>query len=533
MYKKIAKTLVWNNILKFIIIIFCISISLSWFLINANLIKNIKTLIWQEVKPSLWWDIKIDSKIKLDKEQINYLKKLEENKKIILSKKFETQTTIKDNSWEPSLVSLSFVDDKYPLYWKLEITKLAEDGVLITKELRRNFLKEEKIEIFWKKYPVSWIIKDTPEVSLDIFNSWKKIFLDIWEFEKLNIDQLWSRIDRDYLIKVINPDDFKNILKNLKESKLFEKTRIRDYERWWERYREILGELNKFINYVLIISFILSIIIIFLVVESFYIWNKKNISILRILGMKNKNLIVFNVVLFSLAMILWFLLSIVLWEISFYFIKKFEISKNFYIYPETIIRTFILWFIILAISVVLPIFKLLSSTALSWLKENFLQVYSKKEIIVEGIIVVLWIFIIYNLVIWGFYNSLFFTIILFLAIVFIAFIIHLILRKTYKYLSFLKNKNFLIYDSIRSTISPWNLSILISFSFIISFSSLLFISILSTNFIERLNTDFKQKNNLFVLNIRQEDLKNIEDKYEIYSIIPWRISKINWIDIKK
>ena len=154
--------------------------------------------------------------------------------------------------------------------------------------------------------------------------------------------------------------------------------------------------------------------------------------------MKNKNLIVFNVVLFSLAMILWFLLSIVLWEISFYFIKKFEISKNFYIYPETIIRTFILWFIILAISVVLPIFKLLSSTALSWLKENFLQVYSKKEIIVEGIIVVLWIFIIYNLVIWGFYNSLFFTIILFLAIVFIAFIIHLILRKTYKYLSFLK-----------------------------------------------------------------------------------------------
>ena len=98
---------------------------------------------------------------------------------------------------------------------------------------------------------------------------------------------------------------------------------------------------------------------------------------------------------------------------------------------------------------------------------------------------------------------------------------------------FLKNKNFLIYDSIRSTISPWNLSILISFSFIISFSSLLFISILSTNFIERLNTDFKQKNNLFVLNIRQEDLKNIEDKYEIYSIIPWRISKINWIDIKK
>lgn len=533
MYKKLIKIFIWNNISNFLLIIFAISLSLTWFLVSDNLAINVQNLIWNDAKPLLWWDIKIESTQELNKEQLNYLENLEKEKKIILSTKIQTYSTITNNENNPDLVSLLFIDKKYPLYWEFDVIDKTK-WVFVTQNIQDLFVKNNQIEVYWKVYNIWWIINKIPDSWLNLFDDWKKIVLELQEFNKLNLDKLWARINRDYLIKVNNSNDFEKILWDIKESELFSSLRINDYTKWWDMFSNIFSELNKFIKYIFIISFILTILILFLSVESFYLSNKKEFSILRILGLKNINLIYFNVFLFLLISIICLLITVLVSEIIFYIIRTFELSKDFYIDKISILKTSVLWIMILWLSVTLPLFKFLSNNPLTWLKENFLQIFSKKEIFMEILLILIGIILIYLLIIWDLLSAIFFTFILFISIFTISIIIKYILNYIYWKSRFLKNKNFTIYDSIRNTIKPWNLSILISFGYIISFTSLLFISIISLNFLDKINIDLNNNNNIYVININENDIENIDSKYkeESYSIILWRILSINDIDLK-
>lgn len=530
MYKKLIKMFVSKNIVKFFTIIFCISLSLFGFLVSDNFAKNTQTLIWNESKPILWWDIRFESSKELSSEQLNFLQNLEQENKVVISKKIQTYSTIVDNSDNPSLVSLIFVDDKFPLYWVMQVIKKSDNSwVIVSQNVEDLFVKNNSIEIYWKKYEISWIITKFPETWVNFYDDGKKVVLDLQEFDKLKLDEFWAKIDREYLIKINNPLNFEEILSSINDNQLFEWINVTDYKKWWNRFSELFSELDKFIKYVLIVSFILTILIIFLSVESFYIWNKKNFSIIKILWFSDKNLLIFNILLFVFIFVFCFLLSIFLSEFVFYFLRKIEIFQSFYLNNTSIFKTAVLWITILFISVFLPLIKFFSFSPLAWLKENFLQVYTKKEIFIESLLVIFACIFIYNLIIWNFLSSIYFTSILFFFVVFLWYLLNILLKYLYNKFSYFKDKNFSIYDWIRNTVKPWNLSILILFAYVISFSSLLFISIISLNFIDKLNVDLRNNNNIYVINITQKDLSSIDEKFknQTFSIILWRILWIN------
>jgi len=505
-------------------------------LVSDNLVNNIQILIWNEAKPILGWDIKIESNKILDDNQLSYIDNLVNEDKIIVSKKVQTYTTIVDKYDNPSLVSLIFVDDKFPLYWEFTTNENSDNSwIVISHNVADLFVVDWKIEVYWKKYDVWGIIDKFPDSWLNFYDDGKKIVLDLWEFDILKLDELWARIDREYLIKVINPEEFDNILSELKESKIFEWIRIRDYKRWWDRFADTFWELDKFIKYILIVSFILTILIIFLSVESFYIWNKRQFSILKILGMDNNRLILFNLLLFIIIFIICLFVSVLLSEFIFYFVRQFELSSTFHIDNLSIIKTGILWIVILWVSITLPLLKFFSNNPLAWLKENFLQVYSKKEVLLETILVIIWNIFIYNLLIWDFIWSIYFTFILFFWVLLLWIFLNFLLTICYKKAKNVKKINFSIFDSIRNTVKPWNLSLLIIFGFIISFASLFFISTISLNFLEKLNIDLNNENNIYVINLTDKDIKKIDKKYrkQAYSTILWRILTINNVDIRE
>lgn len=534
MFKKLMQIFIWNNIAKILLIIFCITLSLTWFLVSDNLTRNVQNLIWNDAKPLLWWDINIKSSNKLNTSQLKYLENLVKEKKIALSTKIETSSTINDKQDNPDLVNLVFIDNKYPLYWDLEINKKWE-WVYITQNIQDLFVKNNTIEIYWKTYNIWWIITKITDSWLNLFDDWKKILIDINEFEKLKLDQLWARINWEYLIKVNSENDFREILTKLKNSWIFSWIKIDDYTKGWDRFSEVFSELDKYIKYILIIFFILTSLIIFLSIESFYISNKKDFSILRILWFKNINLINFNILVFLTILIICSFLTIVLSMIIFYFIRNYDLTSNFYIDFISIIKVIILWIIILWISVILPLFKFLSSNPLSGLKENFLQIYSKKEIFIEVWIVFFGVIIIYALIIWNFLESLIFASSIFLWVFLLVIVLKYLLKFVYKKTLYLKNSKFYLFDAIRNTVNPWNLSVIIFFAFIFSFTALLFISIISLNFLSKLNIDLNNNNNIYVINLNEKDINNIEQKYkkETYSIILWRILSINNISLKE
>ncbi len=535
MYSKFTKTFIGKNISKFLLIIFCISLSLTGFLVSDNLVNNIQRLIWNEAKPILGWDIKLEWRGKLNNEQLTYLDWLEKSWTIDLSEKIQTFSTIIDKFWEPQLVSLIFVEDNYPLYGDYIVRKKEVEWVwyAASQSVVDILEKDWGLTLFEKRYKTAGIIEKFPEAAVNFYDEGKKVVLPLSEFQWLWIDQLWSRIEREYLIKVINPWDFENVLSRLEDNPLFSTVQIRDYKSGWNTFNEIFKELDNYIKYIVIVSFLLTILIIFLSVESFYIGNKRSFAILKILGLRTKKFLFFNIVLFSIIYIVSYIISIILSNITFSYIRTFEVASDFYIIPSSLLSVWLLWLTILSISVFIPLIKFFSNPPLAWLKENFLQVYSKKEILFQTFIVALWLAIIYRIWIWSFREALEFSLVFLWIIFALSLMYKFILYITYKLFKNTKNTNFNIYDSIRNTIKPWNLSLLISWSFLISFTTLLFISIISLNFLNTLNIDLSDNKNVYVINIPEADREKIGNEYfdDTFSVILARISKINTLTL--
>ena len=531
MYLKLLKTFISKNFSRFFLIIFCISLSLTGFLVSDNLVNNIQTLIAEEAKPILGWDIKIEWNGALSESQIAYLDDLKSQWLIDYTEKIQTFSTIFDRFWEPQLVSLIFVEDNFPLYWEYIVDEIEIDWVWYAASQSVIDILEQDgwLTLFDKEYKTAWIIESFPGASLNFFDEWKQVVLPKSEFAGLWIDTLWSRLEREYLVKVNDPNNFELVLQGIDDAPLFSNTRVRDYKRGWDRFEQIFWELDSYIKYIVIVTFLLTILIIFLSVESFYLGNKRNFAILQILWLRTKKFFFFNIVLFFWVFLISFIISVLLWYSIFIFIRTFELASNFYIVSSSLLEIALLWIIVLGISVLIPLLKFFSHSPLAGLKENFLQVYTKKEIFFQVVLVTFGLIAIYTIWIWSLQSALIFTVI-FLSVIFILSVLYsFILKLVYKLFKSTRNINFNTYDSIRNTIKPWNLSLLISWSFLISFTTLLFISTLSSHFSDTLNIDLTNNKNVYVINIPDSDLEQIEEPYrsDTFSVILGRISNIN------
>jgi hypothetical protein len=111
--------------------------------------------------------------------------------------------------------------------------------------------------------------------------------------------------------------------------------------------------------------------------------------------------------------------------------------------------------------------------------------------------------------------------------------IHGILLLLYK---LQKIKNFYIKDAIRDTVRPGNISYLIVFSTLISFTGFIIFSSLALSFLSFLNITKTTGNDSFVVNVLSSDIPKIEKYFEedtIYEIIPSRIQNINGKTLEK
>ncbi len=534
MYLKLLKAFVLKRTSLFLLIIFSISISLAWYIVNNNLIGNIQQLIWEESKPVLGGDIVIDFHENINKEANQFLEWLSTNWEIILSNKTSTLTSIEDNIWKIWLLSLTFVDNHFPLYWNFEYDEINNQwNTYISEDIQNKYVKNWKIELYGKEFVIKWIITDAPWASLDFFTRGNKVYIENYNLQDLWLDLDSSLFENQSSIKILDENNFETILSSIKTNPLFSEYRITDYKKWWNNFEQLFWELGTFISYIVIISFILTILITFISVESFFLENKKNFSVLKIIWLKNRELISLNFLLFSVILIMSIFISYWISESAFYFIRQFELSKNFVISGQSVLKAWILWSIILLVSILLPIIKFILHSPLQWLKSNFLQVYHRYEILLEWWFITLWITLISYITFWNIIKALLYSLWIILFIVLFYFLIRFILKGIYKKSTFIKSRNFCLYDAIRNTIKPWNLSILIVFSFFITFTSFLFISIVSLNFFDRLNIDLKNDNNIFAINITTKDLKNIDETYkkELYSILKWRILDINGVNI--
>jgi predicted lysophospholipase L1 biosynthesis ABC-type transport system permease subunit len=531
MYKKLLKNFVWRNIKIFLLIFFSLSLSLFGYIFSDSLSKNFIQNISQDSLESLWWDIVINIWNKPEEYFKEKVWNILENKNIETSLEYSISSAIETD--EITSANITYFSENYPLYGEFDYKKTGTSSwIIISQDLYDSLPDDKVVWLLWEKFNIYGIYEQLPK-TVNSFLSTQNIFIQQKYFGDTLANESNALINKKYFLKITDNQVFTETLEQLEEQ--FSWREIQNYKNWGERFEQIISNLTSYINYAVLFSFFLTVTIIFLSISSFFIKERKQLSILRILGMDSLQVYRFFGILFLLVFIFAYLIA-VWWNILvFEWIRTIELASEFVVLNESIFKWAILWIILFLFSFSLPVLKLLSALPNVGLQDNFFNNLSRKEKIILGfsffwLAIVLGIFLWYSIII-----ATIIAVIMSILLILFWYFSNKLLKYLFNKSWNIKKKNFFLYDSIRSTVRPGNLSFLLNISFFIIFFVTLFISVLFWNFYNRLQVNLETDNNLFILNITQDTFDQIDKKYQekAYSLLRWRIIEINNQTLKK
>ncbi len=535
MYKKLFKNFIAKNYYLFFLIFFSLSFSLFWYIFSDSLWNNFLQNIEQDSRVNLGWDFTIDIWNKPESYFNDFFEVFPYKDQVEIAKSFSLRSSVNIDKIIPT--NIIFTTTNYPFYSDFNKTIINTGSELsVSNDFFTTKLKDEntEIEILWNKYKVWSIFEENPKTINSFFGD-ENIFFPIEKLDEMVVNDTNSLIEKTYYLKLKDNSYFSKIKYYLENTQSLKWNRIRDAKDWWDRFSEIILNLKSYINYVVLFSLFLTVVIIFISVSSYFIKERREISILRVLWLRNKNLILFNWILFFSVFIFSYITAVVLSYIWFYFLSDIEYTKGFSISPDSLFSGFILWIIVIIWSFIIPLLRFINSEINSWFSVNFYSKISKREYTLLFIFTLILVFIIWLTLWYDYYNSIIISISLLSLLLILFLVFKSILLFLYKRIEKCKNINFMCYDSVRSTVKPWNLSFLVNTSFLIIFSICLFITVLFGHFYDRLKINLETDHNFFVINITEETYKNLEPKYqkESYSTLKWRIIAINGINLEK
>lgn len=528
MISKISKIILKTWEKYFIFVFLAVFLGIFSYILWINIVLSVKDYLQDQIKPIVWGDIVLLNRTDLDEEKF---RKNYENT-FYIAKTIEINSTLFDRNKKPNLVELVYHTPNYPFYNQFEYDIINQSWTLIVKQ---NTLENywNNINILWENYEVKWIIKKTPFSDINIYTGQNKIYLPIENFPK-NLNSTNSRLDYKYylIFKWKYDEKYKEILQSDPILKDFRITTLNDRN---DNIWDITDRFYLFIIFFNLVVFTLAFFIVILSIENFFKKIKTKIGLLNIFWMKKNQIFYYNFlvlfILFILSFFLAYFFSIILMKILFlkydFFSLKFE---SFYKWFFITIVLFLVWLF-------LPIYKIFKSDILSLIKDegSFSNFLLKDYIIYSWLIFLgfLWVSLISGI---SFGSSFFYSFWFILFIIIFYILIEKILQFRNKNFQFLRKLNFYFFDAIRSTIKPGNVSFLIIFSRIISFSSIFIFYIFSWSFLNYLNNITKNSNDTFVINVQQKDLAKIEKFFsseEIYEIISLKIKAINGKNLKE
>ena len=522
MFKIISKILFLDSKKYLAFLFISVFLSLFSYIFWNNIIWSVNNYLSQEIKPIVWWDIVLSSRNKLMDESV--LDKYKDD--FYIAKTIEIYSSIFDWDNNPKLYKLIYKTDNYPIYWDLEMMEINPNWKILVDKQTYEILWDE-VEIFWEKFFIKSIITKNILSEIWWFNNDNFVYIPIEYFDS-NLNSSNSRIDYKYYFAFKDKENLSLLedIKNDPNLKNFRKRTIQDGD---SNINNITDRFYLFINFFNLVIFVLSFFIVILSFETFFKKVKYKFGILNIFWISYKKLFSYVFLFFLLC----FLVFFIFWVLTNYII--FELLKQKYeflwVIQSEIIKWFLVALILLFVWIFSPFYKVYKEDLSQTLKWNTdFSNFKILDYIIYLSLIFIW-FLLISLIswIWFLYSILYSFI--FVFIIFIFYIIINSLLKINFVLLFSKIKNFYIFDSIRSTIKPWNVSFLIVFSSIISFLWVFVFYVFSSSFLYYLKNITNLSNDMFVINIQTKDIPTIEKYFnqdEIYEIVNLRIKKINW-----
>jgi len=509
-----------------------------------QIILNIDNQIASETRPIVGADITIESNKDFDDQTYSNLKKIITDWWWDMFRMAEFYTTIE---WfqEPKLVQVRAVEVWYPRYWELLVSSLdwkqkrnsksnpINSGVWIDNQTYNLINKKNEIKLWSIYLPIVWIITEQASFWFNFLDEWRTLILPYNIIKKTNLTDFGSRIDYKIQVKTQNEKQAIIIKQNIEKEyeKLYQIRLAKDrLEQLWS----IIWQLDQYTSILLITTLILSLIVMATATMTMTISIKNSIAIMRIIWITRSKTILMVIILFWFLFLFWYFIGV--WFAYIIFDKvlsSIPISSDFIRYPEQLKVIWILSIISFFISCWEPLWYLSFTHPLLLLKQEWVK--PKNSNILYIFILWFWSFVILSIL----NGNIFFS---FFAIIFAGFVLFVWYRILMFIFVFLYNsfqtkrkKYFEWFDAIRQTTIDWNQTWILVGWLGIALVSFCVIVAISISFINRLDISALDQPNLFILNIRNEDIskiKSIEKDARLYDTILWRIVSINNISLK-
>lgn len=374
-------------------ILVLITLVVTFFTTIESAIVATQDEISSQVKPTLGGDIRVESPQAWTQEQKDFLTQIQEQYDVTYSQRLSLLYTALDGDTVQSFRMLA-VDPQYPLYGEITDTQwqpltVSTESILLTPRWVDFFTQKNQqatadtgtiIDIEGQRLHLDGVIAASPDLWWFSFvNEGELMYAPLSIITQTDLVTTWSRIEYERLIRTSDEQDIATITDALQESQLFED--VDDYLSANQSIGERVQDFRTFLFVIILAALMLSATILFFTVESFFFRTRCDSAILYLLGASKKQLTLLYVFVFVIVGIIGSSIGILGSYALTAIINNSTDLLTVTLMPDHLIQWVSIPFVLLCMTISLPLIQRLSSSPLSWLKTSLYTSYKTRDLI--------------------------------------------------------------------------------------------------------------------------------------------------------
>lgn len=450
-------------------------------------------------------------------------------------------TTVWVDGVEPKLVKVIGAHKSYPRYGKIEVNSLLSSVQWFDLGRSWVYVDAETFRLVWGDESKIWnmitlwdtqlailgIITDLPSAGVSLFDEGRIIIMPYNIISDTKLVEFGSRVEHQIQVRLDRESDA-TIIKQVIEDTYGEEYKVDLAQDRVQQLSSLTQQLDQYTSIIIIVVVILSLMMMRTAIMTMTWTVRHSIAVMRILGLTRIQTSAVSVSLYASMFVIGSILWVLWWWAIFQLLWSYEFAQDF-IWSWSVLWT--VWWVVLVSFVIAcwqPLQYLVMTPPLDLLRSQDTQQSHRDQLI--GIwLLVWWSWMMLALLTGAWWFSMMVTVVMTTVVGLGYWILMLWFGWLRRAMSSYRLTQFWWYDAIRQTVIPGNQTWLLVGGIVVSLVSFCVIVGVSLSLLERLDITAADQPNLFVLNVRNQDIKTIktlDPASKLYDTILARISMI-------
>jgi len=280
-----------------IVFVMCVALSIVTLISLNGFSTSVNTSMLNDAKALQAADIIIHSHSDLSPAVIDSVKQLEARKEILGTRIWEFYSVVRSQTGKDSLLAkLKLVQPGYPFYGSVVLKSgrkfgrvLTAGGIIVAQNLldRLNLMVGDSLHIGNATLKIKDVVTQEPDQPVNLFLLGPRIFIAADDLAALDLVKKGSRVEFNYLIKVLDENNLARIADRLKSVADPEQERVDTYRTARSRVKRFFDNLFFFLSLISIFTLLLAGIGIQSALTAFLKEKETTIAVMKTVGAKS------------------------------------------------------------------------------------------------------------------------------------------------------------------------------------------------------------------------------------------------------